>query len=614
MRLKYKLTERAFAVLMSFLMVFAAIGFISLPSVDAATLPTATGYIDSSNGAYIRKSASTSSGKVAAFKDRTKLTIIREVFTSTTSTSDTSKWYQVTASGKSGYIRGDLVSDISYPQVTSAITGRANYRKGPGIKMSVKGSYRKGATVNVCMASTPVSSVQGSSSTWYKIKTGSGYSYIASTYISLGSVSSESPSTSSANQTNISSIKAQVNSSEGAFVRQRPSTSSPKVTALNDNAGISIKKEVFTSSSDSSVSSRWYLIEVSGKSGYIRADIVDNISYANVKANVTDELNYRIGAGTGMKKVGSVQSGTSVTLLMEATPSNMVDKWYKAKVGGGTYYISGDYVNITGGNNNSGQSQSEYESAVSKALTGHEQSGGSANNVYTFNAGNCRKLFDITGYKGYNIPQGMAYTGSEYYFLFGNSKQRIVTYSLSGKRLSASVFSFNMGKPNGMTWNPKTGLCYMLKGNQKKIFTWNPKTNKYGTAYTPYSSSGIGYDPITEKIYASSLTGIRVYSSDGNFRHEKKFSRCTHSDTCYVQDCCAYNGIVIHGVTGKNSQGINYLDFYRASNGKYLGSVKVTLGEIESCIVDNDGYLQLLIYNSSSTSYMWKTPLNVKAL
>ena len=39
------------------------------------------------------------------------------------------------------------------------------------------------------------------------------------------------------------------------------------------------------------------------------------------------------------------------------------------------------------------------------------------------------------------------------------------------------------------------------------------------------------------------------------------------------------------------------------------------LGEIESAVVGNDGYLQLLINTmGSNTDYVWKTPLNVKEL
>ena len=52
----------------------------------------------------------------------------------------------------------------------------------------------------------------------------------------------------------------------------------------------------------------------------------------------------------------------------------------------------------------------------------------------------------------------------------------------------------------------------------------------------------------------------------------------------------------------------------RAKDGKYLGSVKVTMDEIESAVVGNDGYLQLIINTDQRMDYVWKTPLNVRDL
>ena len=60
---------------------------------------------------------------------------------------------------------------------------------------------------------------------------------------------------------------------------------------------------------------------------------------------------------------------------------------------------------------------------------------------------------------------------------------------------------------------------------------------------------------------------------------------------------------------------INYLDVYRAKDNAYLGSIKITFGEIESAVVGNDGYVRLLINElGDDTDYIWKTPLNVNEL
>ena len=225
-------------------------------------------------------------------------------------------------------------------------------------------------------------------------------------------------------------------------------------------------------------------------------------------------------------------------------------------------------------------------------------------------------MFSIKGYKNAKVPQGLAFTGSKYYILYGMAAgQAIVTYSANGERLSASKFSFSIGHPNGITWDPVTKMCYIFKGYTKRIYTWNPETKKFGKAKTPFVSSGVGYDKTTKRLYASSRTGIRAYSSDGSFTHRKLITRCSHSIFHYNQDCGAGGGFIFHGISGANKKTTNYLDVYRATDNAYLGTIKITLGEVESAVVGNDGYLRLLINTmGNDTDYIWKTPLNVNEL
>jgi hypothetical protein len=49
-------------------------------------------------------------------------------------------------------------------------------------------------------------------------------------------------------------------------------------------------------------------------------------------------------------------------------------------------------------------------------------------------------------------------------------------------------------------------------------------------------------------------------------------------------------------------------------NGRYLGTFSCDLSEVESCIVDKDGFLEILANNSSSVDYIWKTDLNIETL
>ena len=63
-----------------------------------------------------------------------------------------------------------------------------------------------------------------------------------------------------------------------------------------------------------------------------------------------------------------------------------------------------------------------------------------------------------------------------------------------------------------------------------------------------------------------------------------------------------------------DTHGINYIDLYHMPTGRYLGTISCDLSEVESCIVDNDGFLEILANNSSSTDYIWKTNINVDTL
>ena len=71
---------------------------------------------------------------------------------------------------------------------------------------------------------------------------------------------------------------------------------------------------------------------------------------------------------------------------------------------------------------------------------------------------------------------------------------------------------------------------------------------------------------------------------------------------------------MMHCVSGSDLQGTNYLDFYDMLHEKYLGSVECSLNEVESLIVDEEGYIQLLCNTKGPDDYIWKTPLNMKML
>ena len=400
-------------------------------------------------------------------------------------------------------------------------------------------------------------------------------------------------------------------------IRKSATTNSASLGLLNKGTALTIHMEVFTTATSNSASNRWYKVTTGSKTGYVRADFVNVTGFGSTSAVATDALNYRKGPATTFSKLGTMAMGTQITLQLPARRSGSSDIWYRAKIGSKTGYVCGDYVKV-------GKSifitktkkQLKGKSALAQALLRNPTGGGDARIVYTFDTSNCKKLFAIKGYKNAKVPQGFAFTGSKYYILYGMAAgQSIVTYSAKGKRLDASKFSFCIGHPNGITWDPVTKMCYIFKGNQKTIYTWNPATGKFGKSATPYSSSGVAYDKETNRLYATSHTGIRAYSTNGSFTHMKLFSRCSHGFFHYIQDCGAGGGFIFHGISGANKRSTNYLDVYRAKDNAYLGSIKITFGEIESAVVGNDGYVRLLINElGDDTDYIWKTPLNVNEL
>lgn len=404
-------------------------------------------------------------------------------------------------------------------------------------------------------------------------------------------------------------------SESGVCLRKSAKASSAVKTVLSYNTEVRIDSVKFASKSSTSKKKCWYHVTANGYTGYVNAAYVYSIRYKKVNASTTDELNYRKGPGTGYTVYSSVSSGTDIKLLLRAYGPGDKTVWYRAKVAGKTAYVCGDYVRRTVPLKKPTKSQLKGRSQLAKSLLTNPTRGGSARYVYTFNESNCDGLFSINGYQGISTPQGLAYTGKRYYILYGNyAGQRIVTYSSSGKRVKATKFAFAIGHPNGITWDPKTGLCYIFKGHQKKIYTWNPSTNEFGKSATPYNSSGGAYDKTTGQIYASSKPGMFVFSGDGEFRYQSSFGRCNHGITHSAQDCGAYGGFMFHGVSGSNYRTTNFLDVYRTEDGAYLGSIKVALGEVESAVVGSDGYVRLLINHSGKTDAVWKTPLNVNEL
>ena len=543
---------RTAVIMLTFVMCFTCIIPIAGDAGVYAASVQASGKIDASGGACMRSKTSTDSKQIMLVKDNASVTVIQEVFNSK-STKASGRWYLVSYSGKQGYIRSDLVDITSYANISAKTTAKVNYRTGPSSSMKKKGSLKRGASLVVLSEAK----LKSSSAKWYRVKISGKAYYISAKYVKLGAASS--------------------------------SASTSKASA--PTAGVTVS------------GARVPVCIEAGKGFTIKGVLKGSDEISTVKIGVLDSkgswvFSHKYDVDARSFDILSVDRDVAFGKLTPGTYTYRVE----AVSGGKTYTPLNSKFEVT-------------TSALLAGLKGNPTNGGKARYVYTFDTTNCTKLFGVSGFSKAVVPQGMTFTGSEYYIVYGmKPMQAIVTYSQTGEKLKSGGFAFNMGHPNGITWDPKTGLCYIFKGNQKTIYTWNPKTNKYGKAKTPYSSSGVAYDGSTNYIYATSQTGVRVYSSDGKFKHQKLFKRCSHGIKHYIQDCGAGGGFVFHGISGSNKQKTNFLDVYRSADGMYLGSIRIAIGEIESVVVGNDGYVQLLVNTSGKTDYVWKTPLNINDL
>lgn len=573
--MKNLVLKRSSMIFLSLVLVMSLL--VVVPSINGtggtsafASGTDASGQVNASGGAYVRKGPSTSTAKVTLLKDNTNLTIMNETFVKTNSTKSTDRWYYVTANGKTGYIRSDLVDHIKFASASGKTTAAVNYRIGPSTSMTKKGTISNNKNVVVQLPAYMTNSRE----LWYRIQVGSKSFYMIATYVKLSNVEAPTdPGTSDSSDTS---------DDNSGTTEPGTTTTVGKVTT----SGLSKPSKLYT-----------------GQSFTIKGTVNSTTNMTKIKVGIVDS--------NGNWVIEDTQNVNAKSFNLSKSDRNL--KFGVVSAGDYNYrilvYFGSETVTALDA------PFSIMRSEVAAKLLANPTNGGVARNVYTFNTSNCTKLFSVQGYGDAVVPQGMSFSGDTYHFVFGMSNaQSIVSYSASGKRLGAYKFPYNVSHPNGITWDPDTGLCYIFIGNQQLIHTWNPATGKFGKATTPYSSSGIGYDSSRDLLYSSSKSLIRVYSADGKFTHLRKFNRCSRGGTTYVQDCGSSNGFVFHGVSGANKHGTNYLDVYRVDDGKYLGSIIVNLDEIESVIVDNDGFVQLLINNKTRTDWVYKTPLNVNDL
>lgn len=227
---------------------------------------------------------------------------------------------------------------------------------------------------------------------------------------------------------------------------------------------------------------------------------------------------------------------------------------------------------------------------------------------YKLDSGNCEVVRTVKGTKEAYKPQSFVKKDGKYVVAYiKDDVQRIVTF---GNKKSVAEPAEDLGHANGLTI--ANGTFYSVRGLDYKCVTFDDPKGDYGSFDLKYHASGIAYDEVKNIFYTTSRGLLVTY--DSSFNYIKHIGRVDRKTQFYAQDSAAYDGILMQAISGQGYMGVNYIDFYDMNNDAYLGSIECDLSEIESIIVDDEGYLELLCNVVGYEDYIWKTPVNIKKL
>lgn len=202
----------------------------------------------------------------------------------------------------------------------------------------------------------------------------------------------------------------------------------------------------------------------------------------------------------------------------------------------------------------------------------------------------------VHGAKKVRVPQAISIIGDSYVVSYVNNKStkgKLIEYKKADGSEGKVSDATGIQHGNGSTYNPNTNKLYVLStvkgGDSKLCYVFNAETRKLiDKIDMPVACISIAYDISNDKFYLADRT--KLYVCDSSFKIEKTFAKTVRLRS--TQDIGAYNGAIL--VCTWPGELKSYIDIYRISDGAYLGSYDVSLGEIESCDVD-DGYLVILV-------------------
>ncbi len=245
---------------------------------------------------------------------------------------------------------------------------------------------------------------------------------------------------------------------------------------------------------------------------------------------------------------------------------------------------------------------------------------------------NLKKSVKVVGTDDVKIAQGFCVYQNYYITALRDKDEKKVLLKYYNKKNGNQAKSFvkkGMGHVNGMTHSSYHGKVYVIRGNG-----WNLPTGKadrifysfipnkiFGLADNTILSKknimagelarggdSIAYDSATQMFYIAHGSKIYLYSS----KFKLLSGTINKLSTGTVQDIGAYNGMifVIRYVRKNSSPNRNWIDIYRVSDGKYLGSYNMNSShELESIDYYGSGNKFSLFFNVSNdkNNYIYTT-------
>ena len=211
--------------------------------------------------------------------------------------------------------------------------------------------------------------------------------------------------------------------------------------------------------------------------------------------------------------------------------------------------------------------------------------------LMTLDESNLEEVAEISGYGDAVVPQSFCYADGNYYVTYvsrSGGEGALVAFSPEGERVSEE--SVSMGDVNGSTYNTNTGKIYTVRTSSTG--TSVDLSNGYDaeTISLPRVTSGIAYNESTDEFYTSG--GPKIMVTDSDFNRKEVIYKIRY---WRAQDIGAAEGIAFVVVWGGGKD--SAVDLYRMSDGEYIGSYEVPLGELESVTVV-DKHLVLLMHNT----------------